>query len=71
MKHFTFGSALLTLASLAYAAPGSAIKAREFEAGITFIGAGPNPPTYSQSFPTDDNVYPISKSLPVRVQSRE
>ena len=63
MMRFTFVTALLTLASLAYAAPGSAVEARqEFEAGITFIGAGPNPPTYFQSFPTDDNSHPISKS---------
>lgn len=35
----------------------------EFEVGITFIGAGPNPPTCFQLFPTDDNSYPIGKLL--------
>lgn len=40
-------------------------KARQFfEAGITFIGAGPDPPTYFQLFPTDENLHTISK-LPV------
>ena len=69
---FTIGSALLTLASLAYAAPGSIIDRRqEFEAGITFIGAGPNPPTYFQAFPTDDNIHLISKFPLARSPSRE
>lgn len=35
----------------------------EFQVGITFIGAGPDPPTCFQLFPTDDNSYAIGKLL--------
>ena len=62
MKYSIIASALLHLASLAYAAPGSSVKPRqEFEVSITFIGEGPDPSTYSQQFPTDNQPYPISK----------
>ena len=54
-------SALIHLASLAYAAP--AVEARqEFEVSITFIGEGS---TYFQQFPTDNQPYPIGKSSPL------
>ena len=62
MKCSIIASALLHLASLAYAAPSSAIEARqEFNVAITFIGEGTNPSTYFQQFPTDNQQYPIGK----------
>ena len=60
-------SALVHLASFAYAAPASttAIEARqEFEVSITFTGEGSNPSSYFQQFPTDNQPYPIGTSNP-------
>lgn len=66
MKTFTFGIAILHLASLSYAAPGSApLEARQgFESNVTFQGAGPNPPSYSLHVPYDGTTFKISKSIP-------
>ena len=62
MKYSIIASTLVQLVSLASAA---AISARqEFEVGITFTGEGPDPSTYFQQFPTDDQPYPIGKSTP-------
>ena len=62
MKLSIVASALLYLVSLAYAAPSSAVEARqEFEVSITFTGEGSDPSTYFQQFPTDNQPYPISK----------
>lgn len=63
MKVLTVNFALLCQAALTYAAPGSSQKPRQFDASITFIGAGPGPPFYFQAFPTDDTVHKISKHL--------
>ena len=54
--------ALLHLTALNLAAPNPSHKsARQFEAAIFFIGAGPNPPSYLQLFPTDDTLHTISE----------
>lgn len=54
--------AVLPLTTLSFAAPHpSQNPARQFETAITFIGAGPGPPSYTQLFPTDDALHTISK----------
>ena len=61
-------SALVHLATLAYAAPApvAAVEARqEFEVSITFTGEGSS---YFQQFPTDNQPYPIGKSSPQILQ---
>ena len=64
MKSFTISFALLGFITASHAAPHSAhAEPRQFEAGITFIGAGPDPPSYFQAFPTDDTLHTISKLL--------
>lgn len=66
MKTLTFGIAILHLASLSYAAPGSAPhEARqEFGSNVTFQGAGPNPPSYSLHVPYDGSTFKIGGSSP-------
>ncbi len=61
MKTLTLGFALLYVTTLIYAAPRSNQEPRQFEASITFLGAGPGPPFYFQAFPTDDTIHKISK----------
>ncbi|KAF6239179.1 hypothetical protein HO173_002440 [Letharia columbiana] len=66
MKSFTISFAFLCFITSSHAAPHSAhAKPRQFEAGITFIGAGPDPPSYFQAFPTDDTLHTINNSLSV------
>ena len=68
MKTFTIGFTLLGLASISYAAPGSArVGARQAaENVITFQGAGPNPPSYTETIPNDGSTFLIGTSLPSR-----
>lgn len=62
MKTFTVSAALALMATLAHAAPApGSPEARQFEVQLTFEGAGPNPPTYTLSEPTDGSVFYISK----------
>lgn len=54
MKTFTIPAALLALATLGSASPvASKLQSRQFEAIVTFFGAGPNPPSYTLSLPAD------------------
>ena len=64
MKSFAIGLTLLELASISYAAPGSTrVRARQAaEDVITFQGAGPNPPSYTETIPNDCSLFEISTS---------
>lgn len=62
MTRFSMLLALFHLTTINLAAPNpSRSSARQFEAAITFIGAGPDPPSYFQLFPTDASLQTISK----------
>ena len=64
MKTFTIGSALLSLATLSCAAPGSApIKARQQYGSITFEGAADA--SYTLNVPFDGSTFDICRSIPV------
>lgn len=66
MKTFTLGIAILQLASLSYAAPGSTpLEARqEFGSNVVFQGAGPDPPSYSLHVLYDGTTFKIGGSIP-------
>ena len=61
MKGLKVKFALLYQVVLSYPASGSIHDPRQFDASITFIGAGAGPPFYFQAFLTDDTVHKISK----------
>ena len=65
MKTFAIGFALLELASISYAAPGSAsvVVRQTAQDVITFQGAGPNPPSYTLTEPNDGSIFRIGTSL--------
>ena len=72
MKSFTIGFALLQLASISYAAPGSArMEARQAaENVITFQGAGPNPPSYTETIRNDGSLFHIGTSVFFRSETK-
>ena len=61
MRSFAIATALALAATLAHAAPSSApLQARQERlAVITFVGAGPNPPTYTLEEPADGSTFTI------------
>lgn len=61
MRSFAVATALAFVATLAHAAPSSApLQARQGGyAALTFVGAGPNPPTYYLDEPADGSTFTI------------
>ena len=60
MKTFTLSTILaLVSATVTYAAP-SALQPRQSSEFLTFQGAGPNPPSYTETVATDGSTFTIN-----------
>ena len=70
MKAFTVTAALVALAGLSYAAPAPAPSliacpgCIHLDINATFLGAGPDPPSYTETFTTNTGVFVICTSSP-------